>query len=52
MRGATPSSTPTMRPSMQRPRDSPTRILYDWVLGPEGQKLAEMEGYVPVTEVG
>ena len=34
------------------PADSPTRILYDWVLGPEGQKLAEMEGYVPVTEVG
>ena len=30
--------------------DSPTRILYDWVLGPEGQKLAAMEGYVPVTE--
>ena len=31
--------------------DSPTRILYDWVLGPEGQKLAQLEGYVPVTEV-
>lgn len=30
--------------------DSPTRILYDWVLGPDGQKLAAMEGYVPVTE--
>ena len=30
--------------------DSPTRILYDWVLGPEGQKLAELEGYVPVME--
>ena len=30
--------------------DSPTRILYDWVLGPEGQKLAAMEGYVPVLE--
>ena len=30
--------------------DSPTRILYDWVLGPEGQKLAEREGYVPVME--
>ena len=30
--------------------DSPTRILYDWVLGPEGQKLAQLEGYVPVTE--
>ena len=32
------------------PTDSPTRILYDWVLGPEGQKLAAMEGYVPVLE--
>lgn len=31
------------------PQDSPTRILYDWVLGPDGQKLAQMEGYVPVT---
>ncbi len=30
--------------------DSPTWILYDWVLGPEGQKLAEREGYVPVME--
>ena len=32
------------------PQDSPTRILYDWVLGPDGQKLAAIEGYVPVTE--
>lgn len=31
--------------------DSPTRILYDWILGPGGQKLAEMEGYVPVNDV-
>ncbi|OUQ79490.1 substrate-binding domain-containing protein [Flavonifractor sp. An100] len=31
------------------PQDSPTRILYDWVLGPDGQKLAAMEGYVPVS---
>ena len=30
--------------------DSPTRILYDWVLGPDGQKLAGLEGYVPVME--
>lgn len=30
--------------------DSPTRILYDWVLGAEGQKLAAMEGYVPAVE--
>lgn len=32
------------------PQDSPTRILYDWVLGPDGQKLAALEGYVPVTD--
>lgn len=31
-------------------QDSPTRILYDWVLGPDGQKLAALEGYVPVTD--
>jgi len=31
--------------------DSPTRILYDWILGPGGQKLAKMEGYVPVNDV-
>lgn len=30
--------------------DSPARILYDWILGPDGQKLAAMEGYVPVME--
>lgn len=32
------------------PQDRPTRILYDWVLGPDGQKLAALEGYVPVTD--
>ena len=32
------------------PQDSPTRILYDWVLGADGQKLAAMEGYVPVSK--
>ena len=32
------------------PEDSPARILYDWVLGPSGQRLAEHEGYVPVTD--
>lgn len=32
------------------PEDSPTRILYNWVLGPDGQKLAALEGYVPVTD--
>ena len=30
--------------------DSPARILYDWMLGPDGQKLARMEGYVPAAE--
>lgn len=25
----------------------PARILYEWILGPDGQKLAELEGYVP-----
>ncbi|MGI5962170.1 MAG: PstS family phosphate ABC transporter substrate-binding protein [Lawsonibacter sp.] len=33
------------------PSDSPTRILYDWVLGVEGQKLAAGEGYVPVLDL-
>ena len=31
--------------------DSPTRILYEWVLGPDGQRLAALEGYVPVLDV-
>jgi len=31
--------------------DSPTRNLYNWILGPDGQKLAAQEGYVPVTDV-
>ena len=30
------------------PEDSPTRILYDWILGDSGQRLAEEMGYVPV----
>ncbi len=30
--------------------DSPTRVLYNWVLGADGQKLAAREGYVPVME--
>ena len=28
--------------------DSPERILYNWILSEDGQKLTEMEGYVPV----
>ena len=31
------------------PEGSPTRILYNWILGPGGQRLAEQEGYVPVS---
>ena len=34
------------------PADSPARILYDWVLGPDGQRLAEEMGYVPVNGEG
>ena len=30
--------------------DSPTRILYDWVLSADGQELVSREGYVPVLE--
>ena len=30
--------------------DAPARILYDWILSEEGQKLAEMEGYVPASK--
>lgn len=29
---------------------SPSRILYNWILGPEGRALTEQEGYVPVAE--
>ena len=28
------------------PADSPTRILYDWLMTPDGQSLLESEGYV------
>lgn len=30
------------------PEGSMTRVLYDWLLGSEGQKLVSMEGYVAV----
>lgn len=30
------------------PKDSPTAVLYDWLLGAEGQALVEHEGYVSV----
>ena len=29
------------------PDDAPSRILFNWILGEDGQKLVEMEGYVP-----
>lgn len=31
--------------------DAPNRILYDWLLGEEGQKLVAHEGYVSILEV-
>lgn len=34
------------------PEDSMTRVLYDWLLGPDGQKLADMKGYVSVNGEG
>ena len=33
------------------PEDSPARILFDWILGPDGQKLVDMQGYVAVNGV-
>ena len=32
------------------PADSPARIMFDWVLGPQGQELAEKEGYVAASK--
>lgn len=32
------------------PEDSPTRILYNWLLSQEGQRLVAQEGYVSVLE--
>ena len=34
------------------PEDAPARILYDWLLSPDGQRLVAAEGYVPVFESG
>ena len=31
--------------------DSPNRILYNWLLGEEGQRLVAHEGYVSIIEV-
>lgn len=35
----------------QAAEDSPARVLYHWLLGPEGQKLVAHEGYVTIAEV-
>lgn len=32
--------------------DAPAKVLYDWILSPEGQKLVAHEGYVSVLDVG
>ena len=34
------------------PEGSMTRVLYDWLLGPDGQKLVDMKGYVSVNGEG
>ncbi len=34
------------------PDDAPAKILYDWILSEEGQKLVAHEGYVSVLDVG
>lgn len=33
------------------PEDAPNRILYNWLLGEEGQRLVAHEGYVSILEV-
>ena len=38
--------------SADAPRDSSQRILYDWLLSDAGQRLLELEGYVPVYAAG
>ena len=34
------------------PKNDPARILYDWILSEEGQRLVAHEGYVSVLDVG
>lgn len=34
------------------PDDAPAKILYDWIMSTEGQKLVTHEGYVSVMDVG
>ena len=32
-----------------RPADDPAKLLYDWILGPDGQRLIAHEGYVSIS---
>lgn len=34
------------------PDDSPAKVLYDWILSEEGQRLVAHEGYVSILDVG
>ncbi|SHI20613.1 phosphate transport system substrate-binding protein [Sporobacter termitidis DSM 10068] len=34
--------------SAKEPENSPARVMYNWLLSPEGQNLIKTEGYVPV----
>ena len=34
------------------PEDAPARVLYDWILSEEGQRLVAHEGYVSILDVG
>ncbi len=38
--------------SRSAPEDAPARILYHWLLSPEGQKLVAQEGYVAIESEG
>ena len=33
------------------PSDSPARVMFEWLLSAEGQRLVESEGYVPVMDL-
>ncbi|MBQ6986133.1 MAG: substrate-binding domain-containing protein [Oscillibacter sp.] len=35
-----------------RPDSDPAKLLYDWILSPDGQRLMEHEGYIPVSDLG
>lgn len=38
--------------SAEQAADSPARILYNWLVSPEGQAVLESQGYVPVGQEG